>query len=328
MITARLACAVSGLSFIAACEGTQNVLAPASPDARLIASLSWWMFALAVLILIVTLGLLLVAVALRRNGEARAISRRRATILVVLGGVVAPICAIVAVTVSGAAIGDETEGGRRIDGATVRVAGERWWWEFSYLAADGEVLAVTANELHLPVGRRSRILLESDNVIHSFWAPNLQGKTDLIPGATNMLFAEPEVSGEWRGQCAEFCGLQHGLMGFLVIGEPPEDFAGWLAAQAEPAAVTSHPGLGVFLSLGCGECHTIRGSTADGEIGPDLTHLASRRTLAAATLPNTRGHLAGWITSTQEIKPGALMPEIVPDPADLQHLLDFLEALE
>ena len=327
MAASRRIGAAAALLALGACDGVQSVLDPASPDARLIAQLSWWLFAIGTFILIVTLGLLVVAVCLQRGGP-RQISFRQSTMLVVGGGVVAPVLAIVALTISGAAIGDETEGLSETDGPTVQVVAKRWWWEFRYLDERGGTIAVTANELHLPVGQRARLLLESDNVIHSFWAPNLQGKTDMIPGKTNILYAEPEIRGAGRGQCAEFCGLQHGLMGFMVIAEPPEAFAAWLGRQAAPADVTDREGFDVFMAHRCGECHTIRGTAAGGELGPDLTHLASRRTLAAATIPNTRGNLGGWITSTQEVKPGALMPATVPEPADLFVLLDFLESLE
>ncbi|WP_167767039.1 cytochrome c oxidase subunit II [Jannaschia formosa] len=292
------------------------------------ASLGWWMFASAIFVLIVTLGLVLVGANLHRRGEPRRISFRASVLLVVAGGVAAPLLAIVAVAISGVVIGDEVEGPGGADGPWIEVRGELWWWEFRYLDEDGEVVAVTANELHLPVGRRARLRLVSDNVIHSFWAPNLQGKTDLIPGKVNLLYAEPETPGTWRGQCAEFCGLQHGLMGFVVVAEPPGDFARWLAAQAEPHRVTEPEGLAVFDRIGCAECHTVRGTSADGEDGPDLTHLASRQTLAAATIPNSRGNLGGWITSTHTIKPGAKMPSRIPEPEDLHALLDFLESLE
>ena len=320
--------ALSAIALLAGCEGTQNVLAPASPDAWKIATLSWWMFGIGTFVLVVTLGMLLVAVSLNRSGDPRRISFRQSTVIVVSGGVVAPVLVIIAVAISGVAISDETESAGAEPGPLVEVIGRRWWWEFRYLDAEGTPVAVAANELHLPVGKRARLRLVSDKVIHSFWAPNLQGKTDLIPGRTNTLYAEPAVAGEWRGQCAEFCGLQHALMGFLVIAEPPAAFEAWLAEQGAPAAVTEGPGYRVFIEAGCGECHTIRGTAADGEIGPDLTHLASRRTLAAATLPNTRGNLGGWITSTHEIKPGVNMPAFAPAPDDLMALLDFLESLE
>lgn len=313
---------------LSGCEGVQNALAPVSPDAWLVAQLAWWMMGVGSLVLFVTLGLLVLALNLFRSGERRPISFRTSVALVVAGGVVAPVLAIAAVTFSGVFIGDQIEGESGVTGATVEVVGKRWWWEFRYLDEAGEVVAVTANELALPAGRRSRLRLISENVIHSFWAPNLQGKTDLIPGKVNNLYMEPAAPGIWRGQCAEFCGVQHALMGFLVAAQPPDAFEAWLAAQAADAAVTEGPGLEVFLEYGCAACHTIRGTPADGERGPDLTHLASRETLAAATIPNTRGHLGGWITSTHQVKPGVLMPAITPEPEELQVLLDFLGRLE
>ena len=324
--SANPAATALGLLPLAACSGSQNVLAPAGPDAAQIATLSWWFFSAAVFILTVTLGLLAVALMLRR-GDAP-LPRRAAIGLVVSGGVVAPVIAIVLVAITGVAISDQTEGRAAEGGPVIEVVGSRWWWEFRYLDDAGETVAVTANELHLPAGVRSTLQLTSTDVIHSFWAPNLQGKTDLIPGVTNTLYAEPFEPGRWRGQCAEYCGAQHALMGLVVVAEPPGDHARWLAHQASPAIVTRHPGLDVFLSLGCGECHTIRGTEADGRRGPDLTHVASRETLAAATLPNSRGNMGGWITSTHTIKKGALMPAYAPRPEDLLALLDFLEALE
>ena len=326
-------CAVAtvALLLVAGCDGlrdVQDVLAPASEDARLIALLSYWLFGVAAIVFFVTIGLLLLGITLKRKDEARPISFRASTAMVVSGGVVAPVFAIIALTLSGVAIGDQTEGPEGEAGPAIQVVGRLWWWEFRYLDEAGEVVTVTANELHLPVGKRARLELISDNVIHSFWVPNLQGKTDLIPGSENELYAEPAVAGEWRGQCAEFCGRQHALMGFVVVAEPEPEYRAWLAAQAEDAVVTEGPGLDVFMDYGCGGCHTIRGTPADGQAGPDLTHLASRQTLAAATLPNTRGNLGGWITSTHTVKPGALMPAIAPEPDELQHLLDFLGSLE
>lgn len=312
---------------LAACDGSQSALDPGGPDAHAIALLSQWMFAAGAFVFVVTVGMLLVAVSLGRTG-ARQLSFRRSAIVVLIGGVAAPIVAIVAVAASGALIGDETEGAQGPEGPEIVVAGRMWWWEFRYLDDDGEVIAVTANELHLPVGERARLRLVSDNVIHSFWAPNLQGKTDLIPGVENVLFFQPDAPGTWRAQCAEFCGLQHGLMGGLVIAEPRAEYDAWLAGQAADAAVTEGPGFDAFMDLGCGECHTIRGTAAAGEAGPDLTHLASRRTLAAATLPNTPGNLGGWITDTHSVKPGAKMPASVPKPERLHALIRFLGALE
>ena len=253
----ELACPLLLPVVLGGCEDFQHALSSASCDARLIAQLTWWMTGVGAFVFITTMGLLLVALSVFRRGERRTMSFRQATVLVVAGGVVAPVLAILALTASGVVIGDEIEGERAVAGPTVEVVGRRWWWELRYLDEAGEVVAVTANELHLPAGLRARLLLGSDNVIHSFWAPNLQGKTDLIPGKVNVLYVQPELPGTWRGQCAEFCGVQHAMMGFLVVARPPDEFARWLEAQAAPAVVTEHPGLDVFLRYGCGECHAI-----------------------------------------------------------------------
>ncbi|MEI4469734.1 cytochrome c oxidase subunit II [Frigidibacter sp. MR17.24] len=319
--------AAAGAGLLGGCEGRQAVLAAASPDGEMIARLGLWMFVSAAFILVVTLGLLAVALTLARGREARPLSRRGSCVLVISGGVLSPVAAIVALSISGVAIGDQTEGAGETR-LTVEVQAKRWWWAFHYLDADGREIAVTANELHLPAGERTRLILTSDNVIHSFWVPNLQGKTDMIPGQRNVLFAEPSAPGRWRGQCAEFCGLQHALMGVEVVAEPRPAFDRWLARQAGPARVTEGPGLAAFMSQGCGECHALRGTPARGRDGPDLTHLAGRARIAAATLPNSRGALGGWITDTHRVKPGALMPASTPDPRELSDLLDLLEALE
>lgn len=166
-------------------------------------------------------------------------------------------------------------------------------------------------------------------MIHSFWAPSIQGKTDLVPGRTNVIYAEPEAPGVYQGHCAEFCGLQHSLMKFRLVAMERPAFDAWLANQAKGAeALATSPGFAVFSRAGCATCHAIRGTDADGEFGPDLTHIANRLTLAAGALPNTRGNLGGWITDPQRIKPGSLMPPTLLAPQDLIVLLDFLENLE
>jgi cytochrome c oxidase subunit II len=174
--------------------------------------------------------------------------------------------------------------------------------------------------------------LRSTDVIHSFWPPNLTGKRDLIPGKVNSLWFQADTPGVYRGQCAEFCGHQHAKMGFLVIADRPDSFATWLASQRDtastPTTELTQRGQEVFLASSCVMCHTISGTPAGSRIGPDLTHLASRRTIAAGTLPNTRGNLAGWILNPQRIKPGTRMPPNQLNPADLQALLAYLESLK
>jgi cytochrome c oxidase subunit 2 len=168
-------------------------------------------------------------------------------------------------------------------------------------------------------------------VIHSFWVPSLQGKLDLVPGQVNTTWIQADSAGVYRGQCAEYCGLQHARMQFRVVALPPSDFEAWVDAQQSPAVQpgdsASQAGQRVFMTSGCSFCHAIRGTPARATAGPDLTHLASRRTLAAGTLPNTKGHLAGWIGNPQAIKPGNLMPQIPLSPAELRALLAYLGTL-
>jgi len=213
----------------------------------------------------------------------------------------------------------------------IRVTGHQWWWEVHYRDSVAQRWVTTANEIHVPVGKPVAIELRSTDVIHSFWPPSLTGKRDLIPGSENTLWLRAERPGVYRGQCAEYCGHQHAKMAFEVIAQPADSFARWLEAQRDtamtPTSSLARRGQEVFLTSSCVMCHAIGGTPAGSRVGPDLTHLASRRTIAAGTLPNTRGNLAGWIADPQAIKPGAKMPANELAPADLQALLAYLETL-
>ena len=213
----------------------------------------------------------------------------------------------------------------------IRVTGHQWWWEVHYRDSVAQRWVTTANEIHVPVGKPVAIELRSTDVIHSFWPPSLTGKRDLIPGSENTLWLRAERPGVYRGQCAEYCGHQHAKMAFEVIAQPADSFARWLEAQRDtamtPTSSLARRGQEVFLTSSCVMCHAIGGTPAGSRVGPDLTHLASRRTIAAGTLPNTRGNLAGWIVDPQAIKPGAKMPANELAPADLQALLAYLETL-
>lgn len=218
------------------------------------------------------------------------------------------------------------------DALTIEVYGHQWWWEVHYPNLKEPYREViTANEIHVPVGSLIRIEGTSRDVIHSFWAPNLNGKRDLLPGYTNDLFFRVDQPGRWRGQCAEFCGLQHAHMSFYTVAESKKDFENWMTEQAQSARQPTTPqtqhGLQVFLTRQCVMCHTIRGTVAGSRVGPDLTHLASRSTIAAGTLPNTIGNLGGWILNAQSIKPGVRMPPNQLSGSDLQDLLAYLETL-
>jgi len=210
---------------------------------------------------------------------------------------------------------------------TVEVTGRQWFWDVEYPTAGVR----TANEIHIPVGEPVALRARTGDVIHSVWIPRLNRKIDMIPGRTNTLTLEANRAGDFRGQCAEFCGLQHTHMALWVVAEPKARFERWLAAQAEPAHVPStraeEQGQQVLLGSACVYCHSIAGTNATGEVGPDLTHLASRRALAAATIPNTRGYLAGWILDPQHVKPGNKMPGFDLRGSRLQDLLAYLESL-
>ncbi|HEX6497153.1 MAG TPA: cytochrome c oxidase subunit II [Acidobacteriaceae bacterium] len=215
---------------------------------------------------------------------------------------------------------------------TINVYGHQWWWEVEY-PNDNEPYKIveTANEIHVPVGVPIRIHGTSRDVIHSFWAPNVQGKRDLMPGYETEVMMQIDQPGRWRGQCAEYCGEQHAHMSFFFVAEPLKQFEQWMNAQAQTSsaatnAQTQH-GQQVFLTHACVMCHTIRGTTAGARVGPDLTHLASRSTIAAGELPNSIGNLAGWILNPQSIKPGCRMPPNQISGSDLQDLLAYLETL-
>jgi cytochrome c oxidase subunit II len=215
---------------------------------------------------------------------------------------------------------------------TINVYGHEWWWEIEYPnEAQPTQIFHTANEIHVPAGAVVDIHGTSRDVIHSFWAPNIHGKKDLLPGYWNDLTFEVDQPGTWRGQCAEFCGLQHAHMAFNIVAQSREDFDHWYQGQLKPAAEPQTPqtlhGRDVFLSHPCMMCHTIRGTTAGANVGPDLTHIASRSTIAAGTLVNNVGNLTGWIANAQSIKPGCRMPPNPMPASDLNDLVAYLETL-
>jgi cytochrome c oxidase subunit 2 len=215
---------------------------------------------------------------------------------------------------------------------TVEVVGNQWWWYIRYLNDDASKIVVTANEMHIPVGKPVTIRGTSNDVIHSFWVPNLQGKRDLIPSRVTTEWIQADRPGRFRGQCSEFCGMQHAHMALWVVAEPEAQFEQWMEAQRRPAvapanAVIEH-GQQVFLNSACVFCHHIAGTTAAGQVAPDLTHFGGRLTIAAGTLPNNRGNLGGWLSDPQTIKPGTHMATVPLAPEDVQPLIEYLESLK
>jgi cytochrome c oxidase subunit 2 len=277
---------------------------------------------------------MLLGIAMLRSRRARPpstpASDRRALTAVVLGGVVAPT--IVGAVLTAVTFRDLAAvlPGPPSDVLVVEVTGHQWWWEIRYPGSGHDDAVTTANEMHIPAGRRVQVRLASRDVIHSFWVPALQGKMDMIPGRTTEVWLQADRPGRHRGQCAEYCGLQHARMALWIVVDSPADFAAWLEREGRPAAepldAEARRGQTVFREEGCAGCHLVRGATA-GAGGPDLTHVASRRTLAAGTLDNVPGNLAGWIADPQALKPGNLMPRTLLRAPDLHALLAYLGTL-
>jgi len=214
----------------------------------------------------------------------------------------------------------------------VFVSGEQWWWRIRYEVPEGEAV-VLANEIRLPVGEPVEFRLDSPDVIHSFWIPSLGGKMDMIPGRVTRLALTPTKTGVFRGACAEYCGTSHALMSFYVVVHEREDFSRWIERQRAPAFAPTAPlaaqGRELFLANGCGACHTIRGTPANGLVGPDLTHVGGRLSIGAGALPNNSDTLLRWIARTDHVKPDVLMPHFGMLPQeDLQALAFYLEGLK
>lgn len=214
---------------------------------------------------------------------------------------------------------------------TIAITAHRWWWSAKYENDDVSQIFAVANEIHIPVGKSVRFSLTSPDVIHSFWVPALGGKTDVVPGQTNVTWLKAERPGVYRGQCSEYCGQQHAHMAFAIVADPPDKFAVWRTGQLKPAAApldgsAAHAGEGEFLRH-CALCHSVRGSPAGGRVGPDLTHLMSRATLAAGAVPNNPGWLSAWIADPQHLKPGSLMPDLPLSGSNLADVRAYLLTL-
>jgi cytochrome c oxidase subunit 2 len=311
---------------LAGCSGTQSALEIHGPAAQRIAGLWWPMLAIGAVIYLVVAAPVLYLLLRRQTSDApdrTSVAKR----WILLGGVALPIIVLVPLFVASvrtlSALMHETA-----EDLTVHVTGHQWWWQIRYNGADTTGDFLTANELHIPVGRRVRIELAAADVIHSLWIPNLHGKTDLVPGRTNVMWIEASRPGISRAQCAEYCGIQHAHMALPVVAESQSEFDDWLARERLPAPApldsTARAGALVFMSAGCGPCHTIRGTAAGGVLGPDLTHIGGRRTIAAGTLANTPANLSRWIADPQAIKPGNKMPRI---PLTSQQLTDVVAYL-
>ena len=320
----------------AACSGRMPALDPGGPQAARIATWWWIAFWVSAVVLAMVLAFLLHTLARRRIAAAPASATHdprveRRLVVGVSAAVGLSAVTLVVLLVSSIATGRALHDFGGADPLTVQVTGRQWWWDVEYWDPVPSQRVRTANEIHIPVGRPVLVKTRSSDVIHSFWVPGLHGKKDNIPGHGSSLVLQADRAGTFAGRCAEFCGVQHAHMQLLVIAEPPAAFEAWLQGQRTSAtAPTEGParrGFEVFMSGPCALCHTVLGTPAGGRTAPDLTHLASRRTLAAGTVPNTPGHLAGWIIDPQGVKPGAQMPANSFDADDLSALLAFLRGL-
>lgn len=321
----RRCCGAALLSLQCACTGAQSTLDPQGPVAESITTLWWVLLAGAALIWVVVMATL--GYAMFRSHHQRL--HLPPVPFLIGAGLVFPTAGLTALLVYG------TDVGRRItqtadDPLIIRVIGHQWWWEVQYPAANGVPGLVTANELRLPVGVAVEFVIESADVVHGFWIPNLGGKVDMIPGRSNTLRLSADRAGRFRAQCSEFCGAQHARMGLWVIAEPEADFAAWREDRASDAAMLSHPGLDRFMAHGCNECHTLRGTAAAGTGAPDLTHLAARPTVGAVNLPFAADTLRAWLADHgQTLKPGSLGPTPRDlDAADIDAIAAYLERLQ
>jgi cytochrome c oxidase subunit 2 len=318
----------------------QSALDPGGPKATAVLHLYWFLMITATLVYVVVIGTFLYV--LRRaatrpvafaDSDVDEPARERGRTRWVAAAVAATaliLLLFIFVDVSTARSLSRVGGEKplRID-----VVGHQWWWEVKYPdSANPQNIVGTANEIHVPVGRAVFIKMTSHDVIHSFWAPNLDGKKDLIPGHETRTWFRADSAGIYRGQCAEFCGHEHAKMAFFIVAEPRIQFEHWLDSQrskaSKPSDSLAQQGERVFLSGSCAMCHAIAGTSAGSHFGPDLTHVASRRTIAAGTLPNDDENLAGWILDPQMIKPGAKMPANQLDPQSLRALLAYLATLK
>jgi cytochrome c oxidase subunit II len=306
---------------LCACAGAPSALDPQSPQARHISGLWWLMFGLSAVVYVIVAGLVVFAILRRR----RQVSERLGHRLILYGGVLIPAAILGVVAVFTVRTTNALVAGPAA--LEIHVAGEQWWWRVTY----PDLGIVTANEIHMPVGKTVDLTLTSNNVIHSFWVPQLGGKTDLVPGQVNHLSFTAERAGTYRGQCAEFCGIEHARMAFQVVVDEPAAFDKWVHGQQgigqSPADPLAEKGEQVFVNGSCAGCHNVDGTSATGTFGPDLTHVGSRATLAADTLLNTPADMSRWLSKTQEVKPGARMPQIDLTADEVDALVAYLEGL-
>lgn len=318
------------VAMLAGCGRIQSPLSPAGDQAAALDSLfTLMMIVCGAVYLIVLLGIVWSVLRARTHRRSESASGGERGLDRGLYLAASAIVIGLAVLIVGSFIADRALiAAREDDAMIVRITGHQWWWRIEYRDPASGRWIETANELHLPLGRTTRVQLASGDVIHSFWVPNVAGKIDMIPGRRNVVDLTPRRLGWFRGQCTEFCGTQHAHMAFEVKVDSRAGFDSWLARQGSAATPPRQSGRGasVFLQV-CGSCHHVRGTAARGRAGPDLTHFASRRSIAAGTLPMSRGGIQGWLSQPQALKPGTSMPTVPLEPADADAVATYLETL-
>ncbi len=324
VLRARVLLGLCSTLLLSGCAGVQSALQPAGRESRELADLFWLMTVGGAIIWLIVMGLLFYALYVPPQ------SARRASLLVWGGGIAFPVVVLIPLLIYTLPMMPSlrSESGK----LRIEIESHLYWWKVTYRLADGTSV-VTANELHLPVGQRAELLLSSADVIHSFWVPSLAGKMDMIPGRINRLPLQPEKIGIYRGACAELCGQGHAFMALDIKVDDEATFGAWLRNQQLSANSVATPeeqrGAALFQESGCSACHAIRGTEANGNLGPDLTHVGTRATLAAGLLPNNVGTMAGWIAASQDLKPGNKMPSLaVLHGDDLRALAAYLTALK
>jgi cytochrome c oxidase subunit 2 len=340
MKTARTI-AYAALIVLAGCQSNHSSLSPAGPQAKSIEWLYWLIFWICLVVFVLVMILFGGASARSRIDQAEMAPvlhesetepKDHIARFFVSGAVAVTVITLFVVLGLSVVTGKSVTGLESKNPVSIEVTGHQWWWEARYPHPQADLTVVTANEIHVPVGTPITVLTASRDVIHSFWAPNLNGKRDLLPGYQTAFTFEVNDPGIYHGQCAEYCGEQHAHMGFEIVAEPIDKFQAWLDQQRKPSVQPEDPtavrGREVFLTHACVLCHTIRGTDAGSKVGPDLTHLATRRMIAATTLSNEPGSLAGWISDPQRIKPGVRMPANPLAPDDLQALVTYLRSLQ
>lgn len=339
-MSARVWLCAACCALLSNCTGVQTALDPAGAGADAIHRIWLLLFWISAVVWALVLLALCWAM-LRRRGrhdlstapEPRPVGPGERRIGAFVGiAVAATVVTLIALTVVSYSAGRGLFAESGSGAVSIELVGHQWWWEVRYLAAQPSDSFVTANEIHIPVGETVRIILRADDVIHSFWVPNLHGKKDLIPGQVNVLYLSADRPGSFRGQCAEFCGAQHAHMALFVVAQAKDKFAEWEEQQRQPAkpphTEEQERGQLVFLRGPCVMCHTIQGTIAGATTGPDLTHFASRLSIGAGRMPNTPGHLGGWILDPQTPKPGNLMPPNLLPAQDFRALLSYLDSLD